>query len=131
MTLVPAFCTFSRSGSSAALSVGATISASGLVTSAESISGFCCGTLNVGRAGNGQLDAELLGLGLGAALHRDVEVVALGADDQLHGLLRVLLLPLPPLLEEPHPAAAAASAITATPVTVTVNLLAAFVPPVH
>jgi len=47
MTFVPVFCTRSRSGSSAALSVGATISASGLVTAAVSISGFCSGMLNV------------------------------------------------------------------------------------
>ncbi len=47
MTLVPFFWTLSRSGSSAWLSVGATSSAFGLATSASSISGFCCGTLNV------------------------------------------------------------------------------------
>jgi hypothetical protein len=45
MSLLPAFCTFSRSGLRAAVSVGATSSAPGLVTSAASISGFCSGTL--------------------------------------------------------------------------------------
>jgi len=46
MIFVPVRCTFSRSESSAALSVGATIRASGLVTAAVSISGFCSGMLN-------------------------------------------------------------------------------------
>ena len=85
---VPSFWIRCSSGSRALASVGATMSASGLLAATELRIGACSLTEKSAGPVTRQFRAECLGLRLGTALHGDVEVIALGSDHELEVLLR-------------------------------------------
>ena len=68
----------------ALVSVGAISTASGFLAATALTIGVCSDGVELVRALEVERDAELLGLGLGSAVHRDVELVALDARDERH-----------------------------------------------
>ena len=69
------------------VSVGAISIASGFLAATALTIGVCRAASNLSGPWKSSVDAELLGLGLGPAVHRDVELVALDAGDQRHLVL--------------------------------------------